>query len=212
MKKNLLFFVFTSLFFFAGCSVEEAPAVSEKISNTLSEIKNSEKIEKPENSDSLLKKLVAQEQENFLEKNVEILLELDNSDNASADNMITVNVFLKNPDKKEIQSVQAWFLYPSKIWKGEKITLTSKKIFPIVAPHEQDFDAKNGIVKLGFSAEGNGVSTEEKILLAQVKFSSREENEISLSAQNPLFGFQLFETHTQVMTFTKNGLRDVLKK
>jgi len=73
MKKNFFFLVFTSLFFFAGCSVDEAPAVSKNISqdisksisNTVSEI---QKTEKPENSDSQLKKLVAQEQKSFLEK------------------------------------------------------------------------------------------------------------------------------------------------
>ena len=187
-----------SALFFAGCSIQEPENDADTIQENKSRYQETtETIEAPNPE---LKKLVLQEQKNFQQSKGEIVFEIQENTTLENPEKILVNVILKNPDNQPIQSIQAWFLYPVSIIKGEKITLKQKEVFSVMAPGEQNFDEEQGIVKLGSSVKGEAKKTASETILAQVEFSKTSETPFQL---------ENFKTKTKIMILTKNGLRNI---
>lgn len=207
MKHNILLFTFVCCFlvFFSGCSqsspeekkgeeILETKEYNKNVSHLSSQEKNTS-----QNTDSELKKILEKEQKNIQKNTTSLFLDIVEEDETS----VVVEVKLFNPKQEEIQSLQAWFLYPASILKGEKIDILDSSLFDLVAPAEKEFDEKNGIVKLGVSTSGKGKKTEQSLVLARVVFKKKNDSP---------FQFEFFETKNQVMTFTENGVRNILKK
>ncbi len=213
MKKNKFLAFGLSLFgliVFSGCSLslpenDSAKNIPEKIAENTGNLAKDvvsavqEISEKSEKKDSSLKKLVQKEQEISEKKGVELVL----VSHVREDESILVQVVLKNPQQEELQSVQAWFLYPTSILKGEDIALFGKNKFPLQAPNENGFDAKNGIVKIGLSASGKPAKTPENLVVAEVIFQKISDSPFQL---------EFFADHKKVMMLTENGLRNVVKE
>lgn len=146
---------------------------------------------------SPLQKLVAQEQQNNADKTAEIVIQSEEKNGE-----VIATVVLKNPENYTIQSVQAWFVYPTPILQPNRIDMVGRDIFPLFAPGENEFDTTKGIVKIGVSVDGNAKKTEDEMVLARIYFSRISDSP---------FQFELFPHKVQVLRFTPTGLRNILK-
>jgi hypothetical protein len=113
-----------------------------------------------------------------LEANTEILLKnlVFNEEKVSFD------IFVKNPSQQKISSVQTWLKYDTEILEGEKIK-TEESDFSLVAPGENQFDKKNGLVKIGRSIPQTG-KTDEELFVANLVFNRLNEQETKIDFYN----------------------------
>lgn len=132
-------------------------------------------------------------------------LTLENTKNE--DGIISIEIWLSNPKKNPISSVRSFLAFDTEVLEGKEINIPEESPFTIVAPGEQEFDARNGIVKIGLSTSEGKVVTEEKVLVASVKFFSKNKVFTTIDFYDPGD-----EGHTLVLEKSSDGVyRDVLK-
>lgn len=141
----------------------------------------------------------------FAEAKADVSLVLKNeSQNGSA---LLVSVYIENPSKQQIASVQSWLKYDPQVLKGKKID-ASASVFDFVAPGENTFDQTSGIVKIGRSSITGG-SNEDNIFVAEIMFEWLKKQSTTLSFYN----FQLDNSgNTNVMIFQEGFPVNVLKE
>ena len=83
-------------------------------------------------------------------------------------NKLSIKVFVKNPNRKPITSVQSWLSFDPVMLKGKTIE-TSGSAFSFQAPYDNTFDNINGLVMLGRS--NSEPITDESIYVADVVFA-----------------------------------------
>lgn len=81
-----------------------------------------------------------------VKKDVKMVLESSKKEEEE----VRISIYLENPEKKPLTSVQSWFSFnPSKL-KGKEI-LTSDSLFTLPAPYSNAFDNIDGLVMIGRS-------------------------------------------------------------
>ena len=120
---------------------------------------------------------------------------------------LTISINVENPSKQQIISVQSWLKYDPSILKGINKEYDGNP-FNFVAPGEDAFDEKLGIVKIGRSSISGGVN-EEKIFIANLTFEriSLDSTEISF------YNFKLDHSgNTSVRVFKEGFPVNILKE
>lgn len=81
---------------------------------------------------------------------------------------VTLEIFLENPESRQVVSAQTWLAYNP--WDLRVVRIeTNESDFDISAPGESDFDQTLGLIKLGRSKK-QGFLDQKKIQMAQVVF------------------------------------------
>ncbi|MBT4937270.1 hypothetical protein HON22_05115 [Candidatus Peregrinibacteria bacterium] len=141
----------------------------------------------------------------FAEARADVSLILKNE--SQNDSVVLVSIYIENPSKQQIASVQSWLKYDPQVLKGKKIDASASP-FDFVAPGENSFDDTQGQLKIGRSSITGG-SNEEKILVAEVAFEWLKKQNTTLSFYN----FQLDNSgNTNVMVFQEGFPVNILKE
>lgn len=191
------FLIFGILFALSSCApLSSSPQESVPSSQQLSPDDASFE---QENFSKKIKEAVLIEQQ--LIKDIELYLEVEEE----TEDLLTVNVKVRNPSAQNIQSIQSWLSYSKDVLQGGLISFPEDSSFSLVAPGEDSFDEENGIVQLGVSTPENQDFFSLSATIAKIAFEKKSLNFGSIEFFDPgVLG------HTRVMTMTKNGLRNIL--
>ncbi len=80
----------------------------------------------------------------------------------------TLQLFVLNPEQKDIVTVRSWISYDSALIKAIELSDTGSD-FPLAAPDGNEIDEEFGQVKIGRGVAGGGVN-QEKLFIAHVTF------------------------------------------
>ncbi len=116
-----------------------------------------------ENPESTLDPAVARVQAaQEIKKTVSFLFE-----QKEVENQMKLSIYLDNPEEKPITSVQSWLTFNPELLQGLEVEVDESD-FVLPAPYENGFDNKNGLLKVGRSAQGS--VSDKKLLVAEVYF------------------------------------------
>ena len=104
----------------------------------------------------------------------------------NGDSTVTVSIYIENPTKQKVISVQSWLEYDPKVLQGNKIN-TDDSAFNFVAPGENTFDTQKGLVKIGRSSTEGGANN-DKIFVAKIHFKRLQNTPTSISFHNYQLG------------------------
>ena len=114
---------------------------------------------------------------------------------ANAGDEFTVDIVLKNPEVQNVISVRSWLEYNTTALEAENID-SSKSLFTLSAPGEDEISSADGHVKIGRSNISGGVKDAETTV-ATVKFKVLTTN--ALSTDIKFYDYQVSELgHTSV--------------
>lgn len=136
------------------------------------------------------------------EKSAVLNLEIQEED----DTGITIALTLQNPLQKDISAVRALIAYNPEILIGSSIQLAQDAPFQIVAPGENVFDAKKGLVKIGLSASEGKTFTGPESLVATMTFIRKQNTFTSLD----LYGFGETQKTVVLQKKDNNTFQDIL--
>lgn len=123
------------------------------------------------------------------------------------DSEVSVEIRVLNPSSQLVKAVQSWVKYNPKVLKGKRIEADNSP-FDFVAPGESNFDAAQGIAKIGRSTLQTGI-TESDIYVVTVVFDKLSNAKTTLEFYN----FQLgTESNTSVRVFQDGFPVNVLQE
>lgn len=95
---------------------------------------------------------------------------------------IQVSIFLENPEKEPITSVQAWLAFNPSRAEGMKLDV-GESDFSLTAPYKNGFDNEAGLLKIGRAAEG--FTDKKRLRVATALFKPlRQDGAIMMEAYN----------------------------
>lgn len=122
---------------------------------------------------------------------------------------VVVDVVLKNPERQKVISVRSWLKYDPAQLTALGV-MSSDSLFTLSAPGEDGVDAPNGLVKIGRSNIGGGV-TEPETVVATVKFKVKTAS--AVTAKISAHDYQVTELgHTNVNIIDQGFPVNVLSK
>lgn len=113
---------------------------------------------------------------------------------------IKIELYLKNPENKNIRSIRSFLSYDSRVLQGIDIKV-NEDVFDIIAPDEKNFDSDFGLVKIGISTTKS--FSESKVKFAEINFKRLEKSTVMLDFYN-------IGEHTVVYSNDNEKLSDIL--
>ena len=134
------------------------------------------------------------------EKKVDLYLEEVDSD----ENSLTVRLMMRNENATEIKSIRSFISYNPEVLEGISISLSEDLGGDVlIAPSEKEFDAENGIAKIGLS-----VKTSDRYLeIAEISFKKLADEGVILDFFNPQRG-----GHTEVIGIFDGHIKNLLRE
>jgi len=163
-----------------------------------------EKTEKPSESNLLNVIKESREKATANEKSARLQLKVT-EESASK---VSVSLRLENPLKKDISAVRAFLAYNPEALHGVSIDIPQDSPFQIIAPGENIFDAKNGLLKIGVSASEGNVFREESTEIATIRFDRKEKSFTSID----FYGFGKAEKTVVLEKINDNTFQDILQE
>lgn len=105
---------------------------------------------------------------------------------------VTFVLTLLNPHKHEISSLRSFLAFQPRHLQGTSLHIHDDQPFTFAAPGERQFDNEQGIVRLGFSVQGQASFSEAELEIATLTFSRKEQIMSIIDWYSPTKFVQIF--------------------